>query len=87
MFSPSATRPAGATLRSIYIDQYTGDVLPESTGAQRTAGDIVMAWMAPLHVGNFAGTATKIAWTVAALAPTLLFVTGVVMWATKGTKI
>jgi uncharacterized iron-regulated membrane protein len=89
MFSPSATRAAGATLRSIYVDQYSGDVLTESTGAQRTAGDIVMAWMAPLHVGNFAGTATKIVWTLAALAPTLLFVTGVVMWwpAAKATKI
>ena len=87
MFSPSATRAAGANLTSIYLDQYSGEVLPESTNA-RTAGDVVMAWMAPLHVGNFAGTATKIAWTLAALAPMLLFVTGVVMWwpATKNTK-
>jgi uncharacterized iron-regulated membrane protein len=85
MFSPSATRAAGANLKSIYFDQYSGDVLPESTGAQRTAGDIVMMWTAPLHVGNFAGIATKIVWTLAALAPAVLFVTGVVMWATKGT--
>jgi uncharacterized iron-regulated membrane protein len=84
MFSPTATRAAGATLRSIYIDQYSGDLLTISTSAQRTAGDIVMAWMAPLHVGNFAGTATKIVWTLAALAPALLFVTGVVIWWRNG---
>jgi len=87
MFSPSATRAAGANLMSVYLDQYSGDVLPESTNAQRTAGDIVMGWTAPLHVGNFAGTATRIVWTLAALTPTVLFVTGVGMWATKDTKV
>lgn len=84
MFSPSVTRAAGATLTSIYFDQYSGEVLPESTGAHRTAGDIVMTWMAPLHVGNFAGTGVKIVWTLAALAPAFLFLTGVVMW--RGSK-
>ena len=80
MFSPSASRAAGATLRSIYLDQYSGDVLAESTAAQRTAGDIVMAWMAPLHVGNFAGTGVRIVWTVVGLAPGVLLVSGAVMW-------
>jgi len=83
MFSPIATRAAGANLRSIYLDPYSGDVLPESTAAQRTAGDIIAAWMAPLHVGNFAGTGVRIVWTVAALAPALLFATGLVMWVTS----
>jgi uncharacterized iron-regulated membrane protein len=89
MFSPSATRAAGASLTSVYLDQYAGDVLPQSTSDQRTTGDIVVAWTAPLHVGNFADAGVKIVWTLAALAPTLLFVTGVVMWwpATKTTKI
>lgn len=80
MFSPSATRAAGANLRSIYLDQYSGEILPESTGAQPTAGDIVMAWMAPLHVGNFAGTGVRIVWTVVGLAPSALLVSGAVMW-------
>lgn len=80
MFSPMATRPAGANLRSIYLDQYSGDVLAESTDAPRTVGDIVMAWTAPLHVGNFAGRGVRIVWTLAAIAPALLFVTGFIMW-------
>ena len=80
MFSASAPTPAGgASLRSIYLDQFSGNVL-EQPSPQRTAGDSVMAWTAPLHVGNFAGTGVKIVWTLVALAPTLLFVTGVVMW-------
>jgi uncharacterized iron-regulated membrane protein len=80
MLSASAPTPAGgASLRSIYLDQYSGNVLEQSS-PRRTAGDSVMAWTAPLHVGNFAGTGVKIVWTVAALMPTLLFVTGVVMW-------
>jgi uncharacterized iron-regulated membrane protein len=86
MFSASAPTPAGgASLRSIYLDQYSGNVI-EQPSPRRTAGDSVMAWTAPLHVGNFAGTGVKIAWTLAALAPTLLFVTGVVMYWSAATK-
>lgn len=83
MFSPFATRAAGATLRSIYLDQYSADVLTESTRAPQTSGDIVAAWTAPLHVGNFAGTGVKIVWTIAGVAPAGLFVTGVLVWWTR----
>jgi uncharacterized iron-regulated membrane protein len=49
----------------------------------RTAGDVVMAWVGPLHVGNFGGTGIRVAWLVLGLAPPLLFVTGFVMWWTR----
>lgn len=81
MFSKTAPTPAsGADLTSVYLDQYSGDVLEEPSRAARTMGDVVMDWVAPLHVGNFDGTGVKIVWLVLGLAPPLLFVTGFLMW-------
>jgi len=43
-------------------------------------GDTVLYWVARLHFGRFAGIPVKIIWTVIGLAPTVLFVTGAMMW-------
>src|SRR4030095_9743386 len=81
MFSPAQPTPAGsADLTSVYLDQYTGDVLTEPPAPRRTVGDLVMAWVVPLHVGNFGGNTVKVAWLILGLAPPLLFVTGFIMW-------
>jgi uncharacterized iron-regulated membrane protein len=56
--------------------------LPTAAPA-RTAGDVIMAWVGPLHVGNFGGMGIRVAWLVLGLAPPLLFVTGFVMWWTR----
>ena len=56
---------------------------PQPRAAGRTAGDVVMAWVAPLHVGNFGGIAVRVAWLVLGLSPPLLFVTGFIMWWTR----
>jgi uncharacterized iron-regulated membrane protein len=81
MFSPVAPTPAGgASLTPVYLDQFSGAILADAQRSRRTAGDIIMAWTAPLHVGNFAGTGVKIVWTIAGLAPALLFVTGLMIW-------
>jgi uncharacterized iron-regulated membrane protein len=42
-----------------------------------------MAWVAPLHVGNFGGNAVRVAWLVLGLSPPLLFVTGFILWWTR----
>lgn len=81
LFSAARPTPAGtADLTPVYLDQYTGEVLTEAPASTRTAGDLIMAWIAPLHVGNFGGTAVKVAWLVLGLSPPLLFTTGLVMW-------
>ena len=80
MFSPVRPAPAGGELLTpIHLDQYTGEV-KESPRATRSAGDIVMDWVAPLHVGSFGGVGVQIAWLIMGLAPPLLFVTGFIMW-------
>ncbi|MES1255231.1 MAG: PepSY-associated TM helix domain-containing protein [Acidobacteriota bacterium] len=80
-FSPVKPTPVGATnLPSVYLDQFTGAVLAAPTEAPRTAGDMVMKWVAPLHVGSFGPTGLRLAWAVLGLSPALLFVTGLLMW-------
>jgi len=83
MFSSVRPAPPGADLTSVYLDQYTGALLAEAAPSVRTAGDVILAWVAPLHVGNFAGNGVRVVWLVLGLAPPLLFVTGFTMWWTR----
>ena len=83
LFAKTSPTPlAPNALEAVYLDQYTGEILPASPGLQ-TAGDTIMAWMTPLHIGNFAGPLVKGVWFVVGLAPAVLFVTGFVMWWTR----
>lgn len=84
MFSPVQPSPAGpADLTSVYLDRYTGAVLATQRPELHSVGDLVMAWISPLHVGNFGAVPIRIAWLVLGLAPALLFVTGFIMWWTR----
>jgi uncharacterized iron-regulated membrane protein len=67
----------------VYLDQYTGALLAEAAPSARIAGDVIMAWVAPQHVGNFAGNGVRVLWLVLGLAPPVLFVTGFTMWWTR----
>ena len=78
-FADRSPTPAGSELRSIYLDQYSGDQLA-ATAASRTWGDAVMAAMTPLHVGGLGGWAGRWAWFLFGLAPALLFITGAIAW-------
>ena len=83
-FSEITPAPAGSPdLTSVYLDHFTGAVLEAPSPRGRTAGDVVMAWLAPLHVGNFGGLGVRLAWAILGLAPPLLFLTGFVMWWTR----
>jgi uncharacterized iron-regulated membrane protein len=80
-FAGEIPLPVGPTaVRTIYLDQYTGAVLPAPPASGRSVGDVVMTWVSPLHVGGFGGTAVKVLWAALGLAPPLLFVTGFAMW-------
>ncbi len=84
MFSRVEPTPTGTPdLTSVYLDQYTGAVLATPPTRRRTIGDLVMAWVAPLHVGNFGGNAVRVAWLILGLSPPMLFVTGFIMWWTR----
>src|SRR6185503_17811470 len=81
-FSPVRPTPLGADLFAVYLDQYSGALLTQAA-TTRTAGDVIMAWVGPLHVGNFGGMGIRFAWLILGLSPALLFVTGFVMWWTR----
>ena len=66
------TAVGSADLTSVYLDQYTGAALTQPPATRRTFGDLVMAWVAPLHVGNFGGNVVRVAWLILGLAPALL---------------
>jgi len=83
MFSRVQPTPGNPELTSVYLDQYTGETLTVPSLARRSAGDIVMAWLTPLHVGNFGGNGIRVAWLLLGLAPPVLFVTGFIMWWTR----
>jgi uncharacterized iron-regulated membrane protein len=83
MFSDVRPTPLGATLTSVYLDRYTGALLTSPSPDAASAGDTIMAWVAPLHVGNFAGNGVRLLWMLLGLAPPLLFVTGFTMWWTR----
>ncbi len=81
MFSPVRPAPVGREqLTPVYLDQYTGAVLKEAPRQSRSAGDLIMDWVAPLHVGSFGGTTIRVAWLILGLVPPLLFITGFIMW-------
>ena len=80
MFSPEHPGPASGELTPVYLDRYTGTVLRESPRAARSAGDVIMDWVAPLHVGGFGRVGVRVAWLILGLVPPTLFVTGFIMW-------
>lgn len=47
---------------------------------RRSPGDQFIRWLYYLHFGNFAGNKTKALWVALGLLPSLLFVTGTIMW-------
>ena len=46
-----------------------------------------MAWLTPLHVGNFGGNGIRVAWLLFGMAPPVLFVTGLIMWWTRVVRV
>ncbi len=69
-----------------YFDPFTGKHLGVwHRGINRSAGDAVMAWIAPLHFGTFggegsAGIAIKVLWVLLGLSPAVLAVSGLLIY-------
>jgi uncharacterized iron-regulated membrane protein len=87
MFSRARPTPANPELTSVYLDRYTGEAVTVPPPATRSIGDIVMAWLTPLHVGNFGGNGIRIVWLLLGMAPPVLFVTGFTMWWTRVVRV
>ena len=77
------TRLGARHLRTVYLDQYTGERLAAPPVGPRTFGDVLIALVAPLHFGNFGGVGVRLVWLVTGLAPGVLAVTGLILWWTR----
>ncbi len=64
----------------VYLDAATGAVLATDRIADRPLGARFLAALAPIHYGEFGGIPVKTAWSLLALTPVLLFVTGLLAW-------
>ena len=84
LFTDRRPTPLGARhLRTVYLDRYSGERLVAPAASAPTPGDTVMAWIGPLHFGNFGGPGIRAVWLVAGLAPGLLAATGLILWWTR----
>lgn len=64
----------------VYLDQYSGEVLRVDNIFPMSLGDRVLNSFTPLHYGTFGGLPTRILYVFVGLAPTILFVTGILMY-------
>ncbi len=84
LFADRRPTPLGSRhLRTVHLDQYTGEWLASPGPPAATLGDTVMAWIGPLHFGNFGGLGIRFVWLVTGLAPGVLAVTGLLLWWTR----
>ncbi len=75
-----APEEPGLGLRTLYVDDATGQPAGDLVPGAGTAGDLLMEAQFPLHSGRIAGLAGRIAIVVMGLAVAGLSVTGIVIW-------
>lgn len=64
----------------VSLDQFTGNVTQLSDGLKPSRAEAILNQFGPLHFGTFWGVPSRILYVFVGLAPTVLMVTGVVMW-------
>lgn len=64
----------------VFIDRHSGRVLAIRDARRGGAGNAVALWIRTIHDGTVGGLATRILALLVGLAPTFLFVTGVLHW-------
>jgi uncharacterized iron-regulated membrane protein len=64
----------------VYLNPSTAAVLAVDRVADRPLGARFLASLAPLHYGEFGGLPVKAVWSLFAVSPAALFITGVITW-------
>jgi uncharacterized iron-regulated membrane protein len=62
------------------IDRYSGEVLHVINSKTASLGDRILNAFIPIHYGTFGGLPTRILYVFVGLSPTVLFITGLVMY-------
>ncbi|OKH28770.1 PepSY-associated TM helix domain-containing protein [Chroogloeocystis siderophila] len=71
----------------VYLDQYTGDILRVRDARALPLAEAILNVFALVHHGTFGGWLTRFFYVFVGLAPTILMVTGFVMWWSKKIKL
>ncbi len=75
---PGEWRTEGAN--HIHIDPASGQVLRADLHQARNPAQRALRALFPLHVGTFAGMPSRVLWLLLGLAPSVLFVSGFLLW-------
>jgi uncharacterized iron-regulated membrane protein len=66
---------------SAIIDRYSGEIIKVNDfNTKKSLGDRVMDSFVPIHFGTFAGLPSRIFYVFVGLSPTILLITGFIMW-------
>ncbi|MEG3849325.1 PepSY-associated TM helix domain-containing protein [Microcoleus sp. herbarium19] len=64
----------------IYLDRFTGKIIQLKDGVKPSRAEAILNQFGPVHFGTFGGRLTQILYVFVGLAPSILFVTGFIMW-------
>ena len=64
----------------VYIDQYSGKVNFNTSVDLPNTGKMYLNWVTPIHYGTFGGNVTRVVAFITSLVPSILFVTGILIW-------
>jgi uncharacterized iron-regulated membrane protein len=65
---------------NVYLDRYSGQVLRVENGFTAPVASQIINLLFPVHIGAFGGLATRILYVFIGLTPTLLSITGLLLW-------
>jgi len=65
---------------NVYLDRYSGQVLRVENGFTAPVASQIINLLFPIHIGAFGGLPTRILYVFIGLTPTLLSITGLVLW-------
>ena len=78
LHAPGDVHRQGDTI--VWLHPVTGEALAERSDRTRSGGETFMHWLLPLHVGTAFGSPGRAAMAIGGGAPTVLVVTGLVLW-------
>ena len=67
----------------VYLDQYTGEVLRLDNDLKAPLATRIMNALHSLHIGSYGGVGVQIIYVFIGIAPTVLFITGFIIWWSK----
>lgn len=64
----------------VYLDRFTGKVIQLDNGMKPSRAEAILNQFGPVHFGTFGGRLTQVLYVFVGLSPSILFVTGSIMW-------